>query len=1081
MMSVPNPTQLYSEIDAAEARSYNGFLIKARWLTRIYSKGAPVRSLRKILFPLVVACLSVLGWATSAGAFGGFIENRGQVDSRAKYYCLGSRAAVYFTQDAVVIDLKEEMRNPKGRGHHQMPYEEMMAEAADSVGQRGCAVYIRFEAASPSPVIEARGELETKYNYFLGSDPTRWRTEVPAFSEVVYRDAWPGVDLVFREDDGGRLTYEAVLSPGADGQMVQFRYEGADRVTKESDGSFLVETPVGSLREERAVAGGKVGVFMLAQVNRELLESGGSTAPEDNPSALLWSTFLGGSGLDAGASVALDATGNAVVTGLTGSSDFPSTPGAYDTSLNGYQNIFVAKLSASGSALLWGTFLGGSLDDEGCSLILDASGNAVVTGYTTSSDFPTTPGAYDTSYNGGYYDRDVFVAKLSASGSTLLWSTFLGGSDFDYARSLVLDPSGNPVVAGYTESSDFPTTPGVYDTSYNGSEDVFVTKISASGSALLWSTFLGGSGSDVGTSVVLDASGNAVVTGYTQSSDFPTTPGAYDTSFNGGYYDWDVFVAKLSASGSALVWSTFLGGSREDDGYSLVLDASANAVVTGFTASSNFPTTPGAYDTSYYNHDIFVAKLSASGSALLWSTFLGGSDDDSEYSLVLDALGSAVVTGETQSSDFPTTPGAYDTSFNGGSYGSDVFVAKLSASGSALVWSTFLGGGGNDVGYSLVLDASGNAVLTGWTSPSGFPTTPGAYDTSHDGGTYDVFVAKLSMAMVDSTPPNLAVGILQNPYLTQYLDIYVVSSEVLYPGTVKLTVGGHDVGVRLLDGAENVWVGDYEVAPPGGAVSISCSASDMAGNDTTVTTTFSSTLLLADRGGTAMSPDEKVALRLGPGALKGDAYIMVLPLRDDATASGVLRASYGDSGIRILAPDGTIARSYYIGASGALGGSGAYLEFRYDDCGLGPGCTPDQLYIVQDGIGQLQCYVDPEKKTVGAPVSSLGSFSLRSGAPGTSMIADSKFLRVEPASPNPFSETTAIRYEIRAPQPVAVTVYDIGGRQVASLRGGLAYPGVQSVTWDGRSSQGVKVSSGVYLIRVETPSGSLTAKMTLVR
>ncbi|MFH1219857.1 MAG: SBBP repeat-containing protein [Candidatus Eisenbacteria bacterium] len=535
------------------------------------------------------------------------------------------------------------------------------------------------------------------------------------------------------------MRYEVKVSTGADAGRVQFAYEGAERVVEEPGGSFLVETSVGSLREVRAVAGGSVGVFMLVQGDVAPLGDTGSLAPADNPSALLWSTFFGGSYDDEGQSLVLDASGNAMVTGHTWSSDFPTTPGAYDTFLNGGSDVFVAKLSASGGTLLWSAFLGGGSYDWGYSLALDGSGDAVVTGWTWSSNFPTTPGAYDTSLN-GY--GDVFVAKLSASGSTLLWSTFVGGSSDDIRLSLALDGSGNAVFTGWTTYS-FPVTPGAYDTSFNGGEcDVFVAKLSASGSALLWSTFLGGSSDDWAVSLVLDESGNPVVTGGTESSDFPTTPGAYDTSQNGG--DYDVFVAKLSASGGALLWSTFLGGSSDDYGYSLVLDAPGNAVVTGETASSDFPTTPGAYDTSLNGYgDVFVAKLSASGSALLWSTFLGGSDSDVGYSLVLDASGNAVVTGYTWSSDFPTTPGAYDTSFNGGYC--DVFVAMLSASGNALLGSTFLGGSSSD-GYwwsSLVLDASGNAVVTGWTYSSDFPTTPGAYDTSFNGGSCDVFVAKL--------------------------------------------------------------------------------------------------------------------------------------------------------------------------------------------------------------------------------------------------------------------------------------------------------------------------------------------------
>jgi hypothetical protein len=461
-----------------------------------------------------------------------------------------------------------------------------------------------------------------------------------------------------------------------------------------------------------------------------------STAALANETDLVWSTFLGGNGEDYGRSLVLDLSGIPVVTGQTESSDFPTTPGAYDQGHNGNSDVFVARLSASGDSLLWSTFLGGGGEDVGRSLVLDLSGNPVVTGYTSSSDFPTTPGAYDQTHNGQY---DVFVARLSASGDSLLWSTFLGASGFDYGLSLVLDLSGHPVIAGDTRSSDFPTTPGAYDQTHNGLRDVFVARLSVSGDSLLGSTFLGGSDLDYGNSLVLDLSGHPVVAGVTQSSDFPTIPGAYDQGHNGGR---DVFVARFSVSGDSLLGSTFLGGSDNDLGYSLVLDLSGHPVVAGETQSSDFPTTPGAYDQGHNGgRDVFVARFSASGDSLLGSTFLGGSDLDYGNSLVLDLSGHPVVAGVTQSSDFPTTPGAYDPTHNG-AY--DVFVARFSASGDSLLGSTFLGGSDNDLGYSLVLDFSGHPVVMGETQSSDFPTTPGAYAPTHNGA-YDVFVAKFEI------------------------------------------------------------------------------------------------------------------------------------------------------------------------------------------------------------------------------------------------------------------------------------------------------------------------------------------------
>lgn len=467
----------------------------------------------------------------------GFIENRGQVDPEVLYYAHGSGAAVYLTERAIVLDLPEkeptsrpgagafdELEIPGVRGIDGSPWgllvpgsqnrgselhvasgEEMVVEAPR---RRGCAIWVWFEGANPSPRVEAREGLPGKCNFFLGNDSSRWQTEVPTFREVVYRDLWPGVDLVWRVVEG-ELVYGAVSAPWADPGIVRFGYEGAEAVIPRYDGSLFPETPVGH--------------------------------PADNPSALFFSTFLGGIYTDFGSGLSFDPSGNLVLSGHTYSPNFPTTPGAYDESHNASSDVFVAKLDSSGSNLLYSTFLGGSMWDWGRDLFLDASGNPVVTGNTYSSDFPTTAGAYDEFFNDS---SDVFVAKLDSSGSNLPFSTFLGGGNDDYGLDLSLHHSGNLVLTGSTSSSDFPMTIRAFDESHNDSLDVFVAELSASGSSLLYSTFMGGSGDDRGMVVLLDPSGNPVVAGGTNSSDFPTTPGAYDESHNGAGGS-DVFVAKL--------------------------------------------------------------------------------------------------------------------------------------------------------------------------------------------------------------------------------------------------------------------------------------------------------------------------------------------------------------------------------------------------------------------------------------------------------------------------------------------------------------------------------------------------------
>ena len=326
-------------------------------------------------------------------------------------------------------------------------------------------------------------------------------------------------------------------------------------------------------------------------------------------SSLVYSTYLGGSSIDQGLGIAVDAAGNAYVTGVTTSDPFPTTPGAFETSFNGGgRDGFVTKLNATGSALVYSTYLGGAGIDEAFGIALDAAGNAYMSGRTTSDPFPTTPGAFDTAFNGG---DDAFVTKLNAAGSAPVYSTYLGGTSLDEALAIAVDAAGNAYVSGVTSSDPFSTTPGAFDTTYNGMDDAFVTKLNAAGSAPAYSTYLGGSDDERALAVAIDPAGNAYVTGPTSSDPFPTTPGAFDTSFNGGD---DAFVTKVNATGSLLAYGTYFGGSDDDFGNGVAIDANGSAYVLGSTASDPFPTTAGTFDTSYSGAvDAFVAKLDPVG------------------------------------------------------------------------------------------------------------------------------------------------------------------------------------------------------------------------------------------------------------------------------------------------------------------------------------------------------------------------------------------------------------------------------------------------------------------------------------
>ena len=684
---------------------------------------------------VLLFCVSGVGLeSTGAADYGSlplsFVPNAGQTRSGVNYVAEGPGVGVFFTPQQVRF--------------------------AFAKGDRGHALALSFVNAQSERPPVARQQLQGRVNYLRGSNPTGHHVGLPTYSELVYRELWRGIDMAFRGGQG-HLKYEFRLRPGARVEDIRLSYQGAERLSVDADGTLLIDTSIGALRDDaptayQIVGGVRIAVPVRYEVDRE--SSAYGFAIDDDYSrahalvidpSIDYSTFLGGAADDEGFDIDVHPNGEAYVTGSTQGTGFPTTPGAYDVTHNGGDDVFVTKFNKTGTALVYSTYIGGSSSDIGESIAVLPNGEAYVTGETRSSNFPATPGAFDDSLNGG---EDVFVLKLNKAGSALVYSTFLGGTANEQGRGIAVDHHGNAHVGGLTSSIDFPTTPGSFDPNYNGgTSDGFVTKLNDDGSDLLYSTFLGGELDDVARAIALDRHGHAYATGYTRSvATFPVTPGAYDTTRNSPPTR-DPFVTKFTEDGSALVYSTFLGGMFADEGAGIAVDPRGEAYVTGYTNSPNYPTTVGAAQPVPGGVlgsmlDAFITKLNDEGSALVYSTFLGGLATEEGRDITVDRRDRAHVTGFTNSlADFPRTLDAVQPVYGGGL--ADAFQTTVNAEGSAFVHSTFLGGELNDRGRGIAVDPVGDPYVTGWTASLGFPTED-AYDASHNGAR-DVFVTKYDL------------------------------------------------------------------------------------------------------------------------------------------------------------------------------------------------------------------------------------------------------------------------------------------------------------------------------------------------
>jgi uncharacterized protein (TIGR03437 family) len=731
------------------------------------------RSFRQVMLPfgtVVVLSAAALAAAAPAPDLGKlplqFEENRGQTDARVRYLARSAGRTLFLTADGAVLS---------------------------SAGE---SVRLRLRGANRHAAIEGLDRRPGVSNY-LGRHPL---TRLPQFARVRYRNAWPGIDAVFY-GNAGELEFDFVIAPGADPRRIRLEFEGARQVRLEG-GDLIVRTAAGELRQRAPIiyqAGERVeGVYVLrgrqvafalgAYDHRRTLVIDpaltynarfGARAPSNialQPPGL--------NGLDrGGAAIAVDAAGNAYVVGAAYTADFPTTPGVFQPSLHAGagaassilpNDVVILKLNPSGSALVYSTFLGGAGDDFATGIALDADGNVYLSGNTNSSDFPTTPGAFQpTTQPPGAYTG--FVAKVNADATKLLVSTYLGGNNSTDMRGIAIDSAHNIYVTGASFGSSFPVTPGAFRTQgFPFNNNAFVSKLNAAGTALVYSTFLGFASANFSApqppisnmAIAVDSAGNAYVAGATGDRTFPTTPGSFQPAMGpGNQVASNGFVTKLNPAGSDLVFSTYLGGSFYDGIDALALGTDGSVYVTGHTSSTNFPTTAGAFMTApnpefppgttiRYPPYGFVSRLKPDGSGLIYSTYVGGGGAIIMGAIAADAQGNAFVAGAADSTSFPTTPGAIQPCLEDSGGFSNAILFQFDPKGSRLLYSTFLGGNVRDQGFGIALDSAGNAYLTGMSDSTTFVTTPGTAGIP----TGQLFLAKVNF----STPTPAGVTCVAN-------------------------------------------------------------------------------------------------------------------------------------------------------------------------------------------------------------------------------------------------------------------------------------------------------------------------------
>jgi hypothetical protein len=696
-----------------------------------------------------------------------FEENRGQSNEQVRFLSRSGNYTLFLTDIEVVMVLQ------KGRDTEEPSWSAISGKMPAMSPSKASVIRMKIEGSTKSPAVTALDRIEAHSNYIIGNDPKKWVMDVPLYGRVRFQSLYPGIDLEYYGTQA-TLEYDFVVAPGADPEQIRLSVEGSDQLSIDNAGDLVVRVGSEEIRwaaariyqrteKGRAMVDGKYEFTGPNQVGFSIADYD-RTRPLIIDPQLSYSTFLGGSDYDTGINIAVDKNSNAYITGRTSSANFPTTAGAYSLIA---KSSFVTKISADGSSLAYSTYFGSAMDTTVNAIAVNNAGEAFLVGTTDASDLPTTANAFQNKCGLDSFSMctgDAFVAKLSADGSKLLYSSYLGGAAGDEkGYGVALDSNGNAYVYGATWSTDFPTTPGAYETQKRGFSDVFVAKFNTSAASgaqsLVYSTCIGGTGNNADQydysphNIAVDATGNVYLAGGTIATDYPTTEGAFQTVPPG---DGDGFVTKLNAQGSGLVYSTYLGGTFSDDrANSIAVDKDGNAYVAGMTHSPTFPVTKGALYDTYPGAGGFITKLNPSGSGLVYSTYFPNVDQQKGISnIALDASGNVFVMGVVSNpwsnnyqlaSPIQSKCGLMPPPASFCS--NDAFIAKINAQGNALIFSTLLGGSNDETATGLAVDSAGNAYVIGRTYSVDFPTASALQSvcaTDNNGGCSDAYIAKLS-------------------------------------------------------------------------------------------------------------------------------------------------------------------------------------------------------------------------------------------------------------------------------------------------------------------------------------------------